>query len=231
MPAPAGYLGYTVPEETIFLTCVQDYYSARHTPSQAGLITAAIARGLFSLFEFTVELNNLNGSVPVPAGNVIVGRQTYSWQREEPCGTVRAPSNKSYFEKFATPAIDLQSFITVCESRLIQPFKRTSEYAIMPDPNPLVKIPPGEHAAAYPDPPDPLAFYAAQIAALNAAFNAAVTLKFDYQWEYDNCKNPRTTSCGKTNCLSFAAVTLDPAAGGAVTWTLPGAPKKYASAR
>jgi hypothetical protein len=220
MAPPAGYVGYTVPEEVIFLTCVTDYDNPRHTPSQKGAIAAASNISSFSMFEFTVELNN-QGS-PLPLGKVIVAKLTYAYTAEEPCGTVRPRVNKVYYEKYSSPALDTHFHIAGCEARIIN-YVRTIEYAIIPDPNALV-VPAGEHAVQFPG------ALAGLNAAQTAAFNAAVTLKIDFTYDYDGCNRTPQTPSGTRHCLDFTAVTLDPAQGpNKITWTLPGSPKRYKS--
>jgi hypothetical protein len=163
----------------------------------------------FSLFEFIVQLNNLNGGLPVPAGHVIVAKVSTDSTRVQPCGTPPRPRREeTYYEKFGVPAIDFQIAITGCKSTYC--FNRVMECAIMPDPIPATAIPANEHAVRF-----------APTVAQATAFAAAVTLRFTYSWEYDHCKQP------PTNVLKFTAETLDPNQGGGVTWTLPGSPIAY----
>lgn len=231
MPAPAGYVGYTVVQEAVVQTCVRAYQPATPRPPSIQNVYARAAewvqqsqpgavlppgvplpppsfRNGFSFFEFIVEINNLNGARPVPAGHVIVARITTQSSRIDPCGAPPRTRNSTYYEKFGQPAIDIQSAVTSCDSEYC--FQRTAEYAILPDPAAATAIPAGEHAV---------------VINLNApqtqSFAQAVTLRLWWHWEYDHCNQPGQ------NRLFFSAETRDPTQGGAVTWTLPGSPLEY----
>ncbi|MGQ0584021.1 MAG: hypothetical protein ACT4O6_18945 [Reyranella sp.] len=232
MPAPAGYVGFTVLPDPVVRTCVQSYRPAGppvRPPNVVKVYEAAanyvrwaqpgavvppnerVRAGFrhgFSFFEFIVQLNNLNGAKPVPAGHVIMARITTDAAREDPCGTPLPSKVVSYYEKFAATSIDIQAAFTGCDSRYC--FQRTAEYGIVPDPTPANPVPNNEYADKFIATP-------AQI----TAFEQAVTLRLTWHWEYDNCTPPTQ------NVLLFTAETLDPANGGAVTWTLPGSPIQY----
>lgn len=236
MPAPAGHVGFTVIPDPVVRTCAQSYQPAGapvRPPSVVKVFQAAANyvtwaqpgatvppgqaarpsfRNGFSFFEFIVQLNNLNGANPVPAGHVIAARITTTATREDPCGTPLPARTVSYYEKFTAPLIDVQSAFTGCASRYC--FERTAEYAIVPDPDSTKPVPANEYADIY-------AATGAQI----RTFEQAITLRLTWHWEYDNCSPPPPQ-----NVLLFTAETLDPANGGRVTWTLPGSPITYEAA-
>src|SRR6266852_5313398 len=96
MAPPPGYVGYSAIQEPDLRTCIKTYANANHSPSQKSVMDkvaksatdniAGFENG-FSLFHRIVLLNNLNGTKPVPAGNLIVGRMTNEFTQEQPCGT------------------------------------------------------------------------------------------------------------------------------------------------
>ena len=165
--------------------------------------------GGFSFFEFVIQLNNLNGAKPIPAGHVIMARISTTSSRVQPCNTPPVARNSIYLEKFDATAIDFQSAITGCDS--IYCFSRVCEYAIVPDPTPGAAFKPGEHADIIANPAP------AQL----AAFTDAITLRLTFRWDYDHCNQP------KKSVLTFNAETLDPAQNGKVTWSTPGGPLTY----
>ncbi len=240
MPAPPGYVGYTVLQPAVMKDCVNTYVPAPAPAGQPALPAqppsvkmtfdkaaewvsqsqpgAVLPPGVplpppgfaggFSFFEFIIQLNNLNGAKPVPAGHVILARIKTDASRVQPCNTPPKPRSSEYYEKFGNPAIDFQSAITACAS--IYCFKRVAEYAIVPDPAPQTQIPANENVAVVTPTP-------AQI----TAFNGAVTLRLTFDWDYDHCNQP------PKSVLTFNAETLDPAQGGKVTWSTPGGPLRY----
>ena len=219
MPAPAGYVGYTVTQTPVFKTCVANHINNQYAPTQKAVIAAARAKygaAGFSLFEYIVVLNNLNGGRPVPAGHVIVARVAEVWSRQEPCGVQRAPHLPTfYFEKFGANPTNFCFFLTGCKSQIC--YQRVVEYAIMPDPAPATPIRAKEYAAR-------INLTAAQ----QAAFTAAGTLQFNMLWNYDNCNNPPRTPHNKKHSFDFTAKTFDPTVQPARnTWTLPGRPLHY----
>jgi hypothetical protein len=221
MPAPAGYVGYTVVQRPVFKTCVNAHANPLHTPSMRDEIQKAVNAGFpggFSLFEYVVTLNNLNGGAPVPAGHVIVGRVDHAWSRLQPCNVPRQPKHEFYYEKFGANPTDVSFFITGCNSWIC--YHRVVEFAIMPDPAPGTPVPANERAVSF-----------AMNAAQQAAFAAAVTLRFYTKWYYDNCNNPPNAAlCRMKHCLEFTAETFDPAVQPPrMTWTVPGAPLPYSS--
>lgn len=220
MAVPNGYVGYTVTQRPVFQTCVAAYANPAHTPSMTAEIQKAVNAGFpggFSLFEYIVVLNNLNGAKPLPAGNVIVAKIDHAWSRIQPCGAPPAAKHKTYYEKFGPDPTDVAFFITGCQSEIC--YHRVVEYAIMPDPVPGAVFPAGEKAVSFAMPP-------AQV----AVFAGAITLQFYTKWDYDGCNNPPTTKTGEKHYLEFTARTFDPGvAPGHITWTLPGAPLPYDS--
>lgn len=237
MPAPAGYVGFTVLQPAVMKTCVNAYVPAAlpgqppppaQPPSIKKMFDTAKKwveqlqpgappanpmpppgfAGGFSFFEFIIQLNNLNGAKPIPAGNLIMGRITTKTSKVQPCNTPPKARNWIYYEKFDGTGIDFQSAITACAS--IYCFNRVCEYAIVPDPAPATPMPAGEHAVT-------IQPTAAQI----ATFDAAVTLRLSFDWNYDNCNQP------PKSVLTFNAETLDPAQNGKVTWSTPGGPLTY----
>lgn len=226
MAVPAGYVGFTVTQAVIFRTCVRNYRNALHAPSQRRVFQTAqnwvaaarpgFANG-FSFYEFAVLLNNLNGARPVPAGHAIVARITTQKASVSPCGVPRAPTNRSYFEKFGPNPLDIHFEIRGCDSEIC--YKRVAEYAIIPDPAPAV-VPPGGPAGEY-------AAIFNPTAAQTAQFNGAITLRLTWEWKYDNCNTPPRTPTATKHWFAFTAETLDPDRGGRVTSTTPGAPLIY----
>jgi hypothetical protein len=232
MPAPAGHVGFTVLPDPVVRTCAQSYQPAGppvRPPSVIQVFDAAaqwvrnaqpgavltpgvgIRPGFqhrFSFFEFIIQLNNLNGAKPVPAGHVIMARITTNATREDPCGMPFPPRTVTYYEKFGATPIDIQTGFTGCDSRYC--FERIAAYAVVPDPIPANPVPNNEYADRFIATP-------AQI----RTFEQMVTLRLTWRWEYDNCPPPTQ------NVLLFTAETLDPTNGGRITWTLPGSPIQY----
>lgn len=227
MPKPAGYVGFKVPQQLILGTCSKNHFNGAHTPSIKNVfdMAASFVQGVvpnmpgvmpppgfgngFSFFEFIIELNNNNGTGPFPpAGTVLVAKETINRSRIQPCGSPPMVKKTERYEKFSN-GIDIQSAIVGCQAKLC--FTKIMEYAFIPDPAPGVAVPANENAQTIQD--------ADLTEAEKKAFSAAVTLRLEMEWEYDNCNKPPLTTGGKTHYFKFKADTLDPNNGGAVTST------------
>jgi hypothetical protein len=226
MPPPPGYVGFMVFQPVVMKDCVKNYTPAApaapqpappaQPPSVKKIFDVAsdyVTKALpgwgdgFSFFEMIIQLNNLNGAKPIPAGDLIVSRIKTETTRTQPCDVPRTPGNDTYYEKFGNP-IDFQVSITGCKSKYS--FKRVMEYAIIGDPDPNLKIIANENALR-------ITPTATQI----ATFDAAITLRLTLDWDYNHCDTP------DKSVLKFNAETFDPNKGGQATWSLPGGPLSY----
>ena len=220
MAPPPGYVGYTAIQEPDLATCVNTYANRNNSPSQvdtmafaAKSVTDKIAgfESGFSLFHLIIQLNNLNGKAAVPAGNLIVGRMTDEFTREQPCDAPKVgPIKRVRYEKFSD-GVDVQFSITGCKSRLS--FTRVMDYAIMPDPAPATPVPAKEHAWLIGKATATKGTF--ELGTPNdKLFDESITLRLTLVWTYDNCGD------ATVNKLDFKGETLDPANGAKVTWTL-----------
>jgi hypothetical protein len=238
MAPPPGYVGFTVFQPVVLQVCVNNYVPAAPAApqpapppqplsvkgifdqattwvkeSQPGANPAVIPplgfTDGFSFFEMIIQLNNLNGAKPIPAGDLIMARIKIDSARALCDAVLPTPKKIEYYEKFGDPPVDFQAHTVGCKCK--SSFKQVLEYAIVADPDPAKKILAKENALR-------IGLTPAQI----TTFDAAITLRLTLDWQYDHCTVPHKS------VLTFNAESLDPAQGGKVTWTLPGGPLSYA---
>ena len=242
MPAPAGYVGYTVLQMPVLQNCVNTYVPAAAPGQPAPPAQPPSVKGLFDKAAGWVQQSQPGGPAPPPGqpGPPPGFGGGFSFfeciiQVNNLNGAKPVPANHVIMARVHTATSKVVPCNTPPKARewtyyekfdgtgidfqsaitgcaTIYCFSRTMEYAILPDPAPAIAMPAGEHAAVIQPTP-------AQI----AAFDAAITLQLTFHWDYDGC-NPPTSSV-----LQFDAETLDPAQGGRVTWTVPGGPLVYSN--